>query len=268
MLFSILVTAVSMLAHQARAINWQSGSNGQVMWGMNCDFYGNDIARQPSSGAECGGICAAYSGCDHFTWNGGYCYLKKANNPPVSDSNGAVCGWVTGGGGGGVQLAVVNNCPFPTWLANTPNTGFPSLPGGTVQLASGQRYVYQISNSGWAGRFWPKTGCDQSGTNCQFGDSAPPCPARGCQPPADTKIEFNFPPQPPKTDSWYDISLVDGYSLPIQIVPRGVNQGSCVSTKCALNLASCPSNEISGIGDLRVWNNGKVVACLSPCKKW
>lgn len=166
-----------------------------------------------------------------------------------------------------VELSVYNNCPYTTWLATTPNFGISPLPEGTVTLGSRQRYVYQIPSGGWAGRFWPKTGCDQSGTNCEFGDSAPPCPSTGCQPPADTKIEFNFPAQPPTSDSWYDISLVDGYSLPMSIVPRGVNEGSCISTNCALSLDACPQNEVD-VGDLRVFKNGKVVACLSPCKKW
>ena len=31
---------------------------------------------------------------------------------------------------------------------------------------------------------------------------------------------------------------------------------------------ACPTNEVEGVGDLRVFSNGKVVACLSPCKKW
>ena len=90
----------------------------------------------------------------------------------------------------------------------------------------------------------------------------------GCQPPADTKIEFNFPPQPPTSDSWYDISLVDGYSLAMSITPRGVNQGSCIPTQCRLSLDACPQSETNGLGDLRIVKNGKTVACLAPCKKW
>lgn len=35
-----------------------------------------------------------------------------------------------------------------------------------------------------------------------------------------------------------------------------------------MTLDECPQNENSGLGDLRVWSNGRVVACLSPCKKW
>ena len=122
--------------------------------------------------------------------------------------------------------------------------------------------ICQIPNAGWAGRFWPKTGCNSGGTECEFGDSVPPCPSNGCQPPADTKVEFNFPSQPPNQDSWYDISLVDGYSLPMKIVPRGVNQGGCVPTTCSMSLDACPTNEVLGLGDLRVIKNGKTVACL------
>jgi len=167
-----------------------------------------------------------------------------------------------------VELTVTNNCPYTIWLATTPNFGIEPLPDGTVELATSRRYVYQIPNGGWAGRFWPKFGCDQSGSNCEFGDSSPPCPANGCQPPADTKVEFNFPSQPPTADSWYDVSLVDGYSLPMNIDPRGQDAGSCIATNCAMKLDQCPQNEIDGLGDLRIFNNGKVVACLSPCKRW
>ena len=84
--------------------------------------------------------------------------------------------------------------------------------------------ITKIPGDGWAGRFWPKINCEESGDECEFGQSSPPCPAQGCQPPADTKVEFYFPSQPPTEDSWYDISLVDGYSLPMRIVPRGVEQ--------------------------------------------
>ena len=116
--------------------------------------------------------------------------------------------------------------------------------------------------------FISQSGCNNQGTNCLFGDSSPPCPSGGCQPPADTKIEFNFAPQGSSAPTWYDISLVDGYSQPMKIVPRGINQGSCIPTTCALSLNACPPNENNGLGDLRVFKNGQVVACLSPCKKW
>jgi hypothetical protein len=167
-----------------------------------------------------------------------------------------------------LELTVTNKCAFTVWLATTPNFQIPPLPDGEVRLDTGNRYVYSIANAGWAGRFWPKYGCDDAGTNCLFGQSSAPCPSDGCQPPADTKIEFNFPPQPPTSDSWYDISLVDGYSLPMEIIPRGINQGSCIATNCAMSLDDCPQDETTGLGDLRVIKNGQTVACLAPCKKW
>lgn len=167
-----------------------------------------------------------------------------------------------------LELSVQNSCSHTVWLATTPNSDHQPLPGGSIRVEPGATHVYQIPNGGWAGRFWPKINCNDGGEECEFGQSSPPCPSDGCQPPADTKAEFNFPSQPPSTDSWYDISLVDGYSLPMRIVPRGVDQGSCISTNCAMSLDACPQNEISGIGDLRVFRNGKVVGCLSPCKKW
>lgn len=65
---------------------------------------------------------------------------------------------------------------------------------------------------------------------------------------------------------WYDISLVDGYSLPVEIVPSH-QEGSCRTTDCNLRLDSCPSNE-DFVGDLRVFKNGRPTMCLSPCKRW
>jgi len=67
---------------------------------------------------------------------------------------------------------------------------------------------------GWAGRLFPKLGCDpHTGNDCQGGQALPPCPAGGCQPAATTKIEFNYADLSTSRDSWYDISLVDGYNL-------------------------------------------------------
>lgn len=117
-----------------------------------------------------------------------------------------------------------------------------------------------------AGRFWPKQGCDANGQNCEVGQSIDPCNAGGCDPPAETKVEFFFPPSNDWGDVWYDISLVDGYSLPVEIIPS-VQQGTCRTTDCNLHLSSCPRNEMH-VGDLSVSRNGREIMCLSPCKRW
>lgn len=166
------------------------------------------------------------------------------------------------------RLSVTNQCDFPVWMATIPNANITPLPDGTVKLSKGQSHDYSIPSSGWAGRFWPKVGCDSNGMNCAAGEAVPPCPPSGCQPPADTKVEINFPNLSSTDNAWYNISLVDGYSLPVEIKPRAGESGSCITTNCNLSLNSCPQDETQGLGDLRVFNGGKAVQCLSPCKKW
>lgn len=90
----MLTTVLISLVMTVSAHDWQSGSNGQVMWAFKCDFYGNDIGNQPSSSEDCGGICVSNPSCTHFSWGNGVCYLKKADHPTASDWNGAVYGWV------------------------------------------------------------------------------------------------------------------------------------------------------------------------------
>jgi len=161
-----------------------------------------------------------------------------------------------------VDIVVTNRCPHTIWIAHD---GRPQLPFPNARLDTGAVITFNIPASGWeSGRMWPKLQCDGSGNNCMFGQSSPPCPSDGCQPPADTKVEFTMHQD---GQAWYDVSLVDGYSLPARIVPSRQG-GTCVTTDCALHVNQCPTNEQHGMGDLRVFRNGQAVACLSPCKKW
>lgn len=117
-------------------------------------------------------------------------------------------------------IQIVNRNKFPIFVQIQPNDGQPSLEMGAMrQVVSGYPIKYDIPKEGWAGRLWPKTGCDRTGYNCEFGQSIEPCLPNGCQPPANTKVEFNFPPENSQNASSYDINLVDGYSLASEIVP-------------------------------------------------
>lgn len=87
-------------------------------WALACDFQGGNFANVKVSSSDCGGRCAATSGCTHFTWttyNGGTCWMK--NGDATKDSAlftgdyTAVCGIVaatsappTSGGGVGPVL--------------------------------------------------------------------------------------------------------------------------------------------------------------------
>lgn len=166
----------------------------------------------------------------------------------------------------GRNIEFTNKCSHDVWVHPLTNAQGPPLPGGIQRLGYYGVYNYPIPDGGWGGRFWPKINCDQNGNECEFGQSVDPCPAGGCHPPAETKVEFFFPPSNDPNDIWYDISLVDGYSLPVDILPS-VQQGSCTFTHCAVSLDLCPINEID-VGDLRIIKNGRTVACLSPCKRW
>jgi hypothetical protein len=163
---------------------------------------------------------------------------------------------------------VINQCPMDVWLASQPNANFPELPDGVVRLAAKTgTHGYTMPQAGWAGRFWPKTGCDSSGQNCATGQAIPPCPPQGCQPPADTKIEFFFGPAGGTERPYYDVSLVDGYSLAAKIDPS-TSGGRCTPTSCSLDLAQCPTNEIDSVGDLQIKSGADVAQCFAPCKKW
>ncbi|XP_031635147.1 thaumatin-like protein 1b [Contarinia nasturtii] len=170
-------------------------------------------------------------------------------------------------------IEVGNRNIFPIWIETLANANGPKLSNEIVRINPGGRIKYEISVNGWAGRLWPKFNCNNSGANCEFGQSIPPCPAQGCHPPADTKVEFFFPSENSADRSFYDISLVDGYSLASEIIPvqNGIQfqSGTCVRTDCRLSVNQCPHNERSGLGDLTVkGRSNNPVACLSPCKKW
>jgi hypothetical protein len=180
------------------------------------------------------------------------------------------------------RLRVTSRCAAPIWIAHSDN-----VPDGqNIMLSNGQSHDYNIPAGGLsAARFWPKVGCDGSGHSCTMGDNGEgggrPCPSTGCQPPLDSKFEVSFSAQGGAESTFYNLSQVDGYTLPFKVVPKGkgAEGGSCVTSDCGkLLLDGCPGDEdMSGGGafssfaheDLRVRDaGGKTIACMAPCKKW
>ena len=90
---SVLLAVSSLMSLSADAYNFQSASNGAIMWASGCDYYANDIGSQPGPGNACGSVCVQNPQCTHFTWRNNVCYMKKATNPTAIGGNG-VCGWV------------------------------------------------------------------------------------------------------------------------------------------------------------------------------
>ena len=201
---------------------------------------------------------------------------------------------MSGTGGGGTtpppppptgpatRLRITSNCTQSIWIAHSNNV----TDTQNVRLDRGQSRDYQIPAAGVSAvRFWPKTGCDASGHGCAIGDSGEgggtPCPATGCQAPLDSKFEATFAAVGGTDQTWYNLSQVDGYTLPFKVKPfgSGAERNGCVSSDCSqLSLAGCPGDDdLSGGGafpqyaheDLRVRDaRGTVIACAAPCKKW
>lgn len=149
-------------------------------------------------------------------------------------------------------FTIINKCKESVWPAITPGENFG---GGGFILKSGQSIVF-TAPVGWSGRIWGRTGCtfDKNGNGtCQTGScgSELKCKASG-DPPA-TLAEFTL-----TATDFYDVSLVDGFNLPLAVTPIN-GQGNCSVAGCDRDLRpTCPS-------ELSVKQKGKTVGCRSAC---
>ncbi|CAM6012723.1 unnamed protein product [Sphagnum balticum] len=152
----------------------------------------------------------------------------------------------------------INACSYGVAVGLQQNTNLVLLENGGFQLPVGVTQAV-IAPAGWSGRFWGRTGCnfDANGLGkCVTGDCGGvlECNGAGGAPPAtlvQVVVGDGVPDQ-------YDVSLVNGYNLPLQIAASG-GTGSCGTAGCISNLnTKCPPA-------LQVANNGVVVACNSAC---
>ncbi|XP_051196137.1 thaumatin-like protein [Lolium perenne] len=169
----------------------------------------------------------------------------------------------------GVTFHVNNKCPFPVWPAAAPNSGHPVIGDGGFFLPPGQSKRV-MAPATWNGRIWGRTGCDFSATNaagrCLTGDCGGHLVCNGSigAPPA-TLVEVNLHEDESKGSS-YDVSVVDGYNLPVAVWTRPANRSSkCFIAGCAKDMnALCPPEL-----QVRTSGGGKgkttVVACRSAC---
>ncbi|KAJ6409908.1 hypothetical protein OIU84_009405 [Salix udensis] len=154
---------------------------------------------------------------------------------------------------GGVLAATftfVNKCEYTVWPGILPNAGSPSLDSTGFELPKDSSRSF-IAPTGWSGRFWARTGCNfvESGVgSCSTGDCGSgqvECNGLGAAPPA-TLAEFTLGSG---GQDFYDVSLVDGYNLPMVIEGSG-GSGMCASTGCVSDInRQCPQELRSGEGD-------------------
>lgn len=233
--------------------------------------------------------CLVFSSCSSGSNNG---------NGENNGGNGATTGTGSTPGDATTQntrFQIVNQCQYTIWIQQQ---NMPSGVPAVTQLTQGQHVDFDIPDAGLAStRFWPKTGCDNTGQNCVIGQSSPPCPTTpsGCSPPVDSKIEVTWgctladqsqcgrtPQGDQFTVTFYNSSAVDGYTLPfnVHVAPNG--GADCVNLDCGdLLLSDCPTTENLSVGnngsttpaysslDLQVKDPdkpGTVGGCFSPCK--
>uniref|UniRef100_A0A0E0LWX5 Thaumatin-like protein n=1 Tax=Oryza punctata TaxID=4537 RepID=A0A0E0LWX5_ORYPU len=170
------------------------------------------------------------------------------------------------------SFTISNYCAQTIWPATLAGAGTPQLATTGFRLDPGQS-VQVPAPAGWSGRVWARTGCDFSGasasggvaaagaTACQTGDCGGrlECGGTGATPPA-TLFEVTLGKGNGGAGDldYYDVSLVDGYNLPVVAVPQA---GGCATTGCTADLnRSCPKElQVDGGG-------GGTVACRSACE--
>jgi hypothetical protein len=164
------------------------------------------------------------------------------------------------------QFKIYNHCPFTIWPGILGNAGLGQPLNGGFELGQYQTRVIDVGH-GWGGRVWGRTQCDASG-RCVTGDCGGKiqCNGAGGVPPV-TLAEWTFDGH--ANQDYYDISLVDGYNLPMQIrLVQGTHQDSHGKYEC--NTAGCNADLNARCPDeLKVKNrDGYTVACMSACMKF
>uniref|UniRef100_A0A2N9I3C5 Thaumatin-like protein n=2 Tax=Fagus sylvatica TaxID=28930 RepID=A0A2N9I3C5_FAGSY len=157
----------------------------------------------------------------------------------------------------GATFTFVNRCENTVWPGILANAGTPRLDSTGFELPKDTSRSFQAP-TGWSGRFWARTGCNFDGSgagSCLTGDCGSgqvECNGFGAAPPA-TLAEFTLGSG---GQDFYDVSLVDGYNLPM-IVEGSGGSGLCTPTGCVTDLnQQCPAELRVGEGD----------ACKSACE--
>ena len=133
-------------------------------------------------------------------------------------------------------FTVTNNCPYTVWAA--------AVPGGGQQLDNGQTWSIDVPAGTTGGRVWARTGCsfDGSGSGrCQTGDCGGVLRCTQYGQPPNTLAEFGL--NQFQGQDFIDISLVDGFNVPMDFLPAGGGSGCPKGgPRCDADVAAqCPA---------------------------
>ncbi|KAL6145649.1 hypothetical protein ACLB2K_056334 [Fragaria x ananassa] len=158
-------------------------------------------------------------------------------------------------------ITFTNNCPYTVWPGTLTSAQQPQLPTTGFELAQGANNQV-ITPVPWNGRFWARTGCTTAAdgkfscatAECSSGQVT--CNGNGAIPPA-TLVEINIAAD--GGQDFYDVSLVDGFNVPMSVAPQG-GTGECKPSSCPANVNNvCPAELQVKAAD------GSVIACKSAC---
>ncbi|KAK4273805.1 hypothetical protein QN277_017131 [Acacia crassicarpa] len=163
----------------------------------------------------------------------------------------------------GITFTITNNCTSTIWPGTMAGSGTAQLSRTGFRLEAGRSVKLTTSGAKWSGRIWGRTGCKFDGNGegkCETGDCGGKleCEGNGAAPPVSL---FEITLGGGTGQDFYDVSLVDGYNLPMLVVPADVyGTSACNSTGCISNLnTGCPK-------ELQVQGSGGVIGCRSACE--
>ncbi|KAM3341648.1 thaumatin-like protein 1b [Capsicum galapagoense] len=167
------------------------------------------------------------------------------------------------GANSAATFTMVNKCQQTIWPGLLSNAGIAPLSTTGFALQRGESRTITVPSS-WGGRFWGRTHCTEDSTGkftCATGDCGSgklECAGGNAAPPA-TLAEFTLDGSGGM--DFFDVSLVDGYNLPMLVVPQGGTGNNCTATGCVVDLnGACPSElKVQSVG-------GENVACKSACE--
>ncbi|KAK3126867.1 hypothetical protein QOZ80_7AG0564320 [Eleusine coracana subsp. coracana] len=158
-----------------------------------------------------------------------------------------------------ISFAFNNQCRETIYPGVLTSAGRPAFPTTGFALEPGKDVSYTDAvPAGWSGRIWARRSCSTDASGhflCASGDCGTgkvECNGAGGAPPS-TLVEFTFNGQDGK--DFYDISNVDGFNVPLQIVPT-----NCPAVTCAADInAACPQDLTVTAAD------GSRIGCKSAC---
>uniref|UniRef100_A0A0D9VRT7 Thaumatin-like protein n=1 Tax=Leersia perrieri TaxID=77586 RepID=A0A0D9VRT7_9ORYZ len=169
-------------------------------------------------------------------------------------------------------FTMTNNCGYTVWPGLLSGAGTAPLSTTGFALAHGASATVDAPAS-WSGRMWARTLCAEDATTGKF-----TCATVQRRRRPATLVEFTLDGSGGM--DFFDVSLVDGYNLPMLVVPQGggaavassngssAAAGKCMATGCLVDLnGACPA-------DLRVMPTSTgagataagAVACRSACE--